>query len=30
MEFRKWQRKDFEKMIKLGEKMWKEGAYKKI
>jgi hypothetical protein len=30
MEFRKWQRKDFEKMIKLGEKMWKEGAYKNL
>jgi hypothetical protein len=30
MEFRKWQRQDFEKMIKLGEKMWKEGAYKNL
>jgi hypothetical protein len=30
MEFRKWQREDFEKMIKLGEKMWKEGAYKNL
>jgi len=30
MEFRQWQRKDFSQMIELGEKMWKEGAYKNL
>ena len=30
MQFRKWEKKDFEQMIDLGEKMWKESTYKTI
>ena len=30
MIIRQWQRKDFPQMIELGEKMWKEGAYKNL
>ena len=30
MEFRKWKREDFSQMIDLGEKMYKEGAYKNL
>ena len=30
MEFRKWKKEDFKQMIDLGEKMWREGAYKNI